>query len=108
LAPTEQWLDKINTFTFAVYDENDVKIESGQMQGWYEPIKVVRWLRNQLRESGTELIPGQILSLGNIGIIRQLHENSPRGPAYESDQFRLEYYGLTEDGPAKVMINIKR
>ena len=108
IEPTEEWLRKINTFTFAVFDENDVEIETGAMQGWYEPLTVVRWLRDQLRQSGKELMPGQILSLGNVGIIRQLHENSPRGPAYESDQFRLEYYGLTEDEPATVTINIER
>jgi len=77
LEPTEEWLHRINTFTFAVYDENDVEIASGAMQGWYKPMTVVRWLRDQLRDSGKELMPGQILSLGNIGIIRQLHENSP-------------------------------
>jgi len=108
LEPTEEWLRKINTFTFAVYDENNLEIATGEMPGWYEPMKVVRWLRDQLRESGKELMPGQILSLGNIGIIRQLHENSPRGPAYKSNQFRLEYYGLTDGEPATVTINIER
>ncbi|RLA27886.1 MAG: hypothetical protein DRQ63_04855 [Gammaproteobacteria bacterium] len=108
LEPTEEWLHRINTFTFAVYDENDVEIASGAMQGWYKPMTVVRWLRDQLRDSGKELMPGQILSLGNIGIIRQLHENSPRGPAYQSNQFRLEYFGLTDDKPASVTINIAR
>lgn len=104
---TEEWLDKINNMTFAVYDEDDVEIQAGQMKGWYEPITVVRWIRDQIAESGKELEPGQILSLGNIGIIRQLHEGSPRGPAYRSNQFRLEYYGLTDE-PAVVIINIDR
>ena len=104
---TEEWLDKINNMTFAVYDENDVEIQSGQMEGWYEPITVVRWIRDQIAESGKELKPGQLLSLGNIGIIRQLHEGSPRGPAYTSNQFRLEYHGLTNE-PAVVIINIDR
>ena len=40
--------------------------------------------------------------------MRQIHEGSPRGPAYASDQFRLEYYGLKDDGPATVAINIER
>ena len=40
--------------------------------------------------------------------MRQIHEGSPRGPAYASDQFRLEYYGLRDDGPATVAINIER
>ncbi|MDX1403419.1 MAG: DUF6152 family protein [Woeseiaceae bacterium] len=107
IKPTEEWLHKLNNMTFAVYDEHDTEIQSGQMQGWYEPITVVRWIRDQLAESGKELKPGQILSLGNVGILRQLHEGSPRGPAYTSNQFRLEYYGLTDE-PAVVIINIDR
>ena len=105
---TEAWIERINNFRFAVLDENDVIIQEGTMAGWYEPLTVVRWLRDQLKDSGKELLPGQLLSLGNIGIIRQIHEGSPRGPAYQSNQFRLEYYGLKEDGPATVTINIDR
>ena len=105
---TAEWLERINTFEFAVLDENGRVVQAGTMNGWYEPVKVVRWLRDQLRESGKELLPGQLLSLGNIGIIRQLHEGSPRGPAYEGSRFRLEYYGLTDGGPATVTINIER
>ena len=108
IGATDEWLERINNFTFAVLDENDVIIQEGQMNGWYEPITVVRWLRDQVHESGKELLPGQLLSLGNVGIIRQIHEGSPRGPAYESNQFRLEYYGLTDGDPATVTINIDR
>lgn len=105
---TDEWIGRINNFTFAVLDEHDTVIQEGSIAGWYEPLTVVRWIRDQLKESGKELIPGQLLSLGNIGIIRQIHEGSPRGPAYQSNQFRLEYYGLTEGGPATVTINIDR
>ncbi len=105
---TPEWMERINNFTFAVLDENDTVIQSGQMNGWYEPITVVRWIRDQIAESGKELLPGQLLSLGNVGILRQIHEGSPRGPAYQSNQFRLEYYGLTDDRPATVTINIDR
>jgi 2-keto-4-pentenoate hydratase len=108
IAATPEWLERINNFTFAVLDENDAVVQEGRIKGWYEPLTVVRWMRDQLRESGKELAPGQLLSLGNIGIIRQIHEGSPRGPAYESNQFRLEYYGLKDDGPATVTINIDR
>jgi len=107
IEPTQEWLDRINNFTFAVYDENDTLVQDGRIQGWYEPISVVRWIRDQIAESGKELRPGQLLSLGNIGIIRQLHEGSPRGPAYQSNQFRLEYHGLSDE-PAVVIINIDR
>ena len=108
IEPTGEWLERINNLEFAVLDERDTVIQSGTMKGWYEPITVVRWLRDQLHESGKELLPGQLLSLGNIGIIRQIHEGSPRGPAYQSNQFRLEYYGIRDDGPATVTINIDR
>ena len=105
---TEEWLQRLRSFDYAVLDENDTVIQEGTMAEWYDPIAAVRWLRDQLRESGKELAPGHLLSLGNVGIMRQIHEGSPRGPAYASDEFRLEYYGLKDDGPATVTINIER
>ena len=108
LEATEEWLARLRSFEFAVLDETDTLIQSGSMAEWYDPIAAVRWLRDQLRESGKELAPGHLLSLGNIGIMRQIHEGSPRGPAYASGQFRLEYYGLREDASATVTINIER
>jgi 2-keto-4-pentenoate hydratase len=107
VSATEGWLKKINNFTFAVHDEHGNLIDQGTMAGWYKPLQVVIWLRDQLLQSGKKLRPGDLLSLGNIGILRQLHENSPRGPAYRSDEFILSYYGLA-DGPAKVVIRIDR
>ena len=105
---TEERLARLRSFDFAVLDERETVIASGTMAEWYDPIAAVRWLRDQLRESGKTLAPGHLLSLGNIGIIRQLHEGSPRGPAYEGSRFRLEYYGLREEGPASVTIRIER
>ena len=107
LQATQQWLDRLDNFTFAVHDENGREIDRGQISGWYRPIEVVRWLRDHLRESGKRLEPGMLLSLGNIGIIRQLHEGSPRGPAYTGNEFILSYYGLGDD-PATVTIRIDR
>ena len=107
LQATEQWLDRLDNFTFAVHDENGREVDRGQINGWYRPIEVVRWLRDHLRESGKRLEPGMLLSLGNIGIIRQLHEGSPRGPAYPGNEFTLSYYGLGND-PATVTIRVDR
>lgn len=104
---TPRWIERLNGFTFDVTDEHGNVIDSGSIEGWYEPLRVVRWLRDQLRTSGKRLAPGDLLSLGNIGIIRQLHENSPRGPAYTSDEFTLNYYGLAEE-PVSVTIRIDR
>ena len=107
LEPTDEWLTRLRNFSFAVHDESGTEIESGQIDGWYDPITVVRWLRDHLREGGKRLEPGHILSLGNIGIIRQLHPGSPRGPAYLSDRFTLTYFGLGPV-PAEVTIVIDR
>ena len=107
LEPTPAGLARLNEFTFAVHDENQREIDRGSIVGWYRPIDVVRWLRDHLREGGKQLEPGMILSLGNIGIIRQLHEGSPRGPAYTGDAFTLSYYGLADD-PVSVTIRIDR
>lgn len=108
LEATEEWLARLRSFDFAVLDEEGGVVQRGSMSEWYDPIAAVRWLRNQLRESGKRLLPGHLLSLGNLGIIRQIHEGSPRGPAYPSRRFRLEYYGLREEGPATVTIHIER
>lgn len=107
LQATPQWLDRLDNFTFAVHDESGREIDRGQISGWYRPIDVVRWLRDNLREGGKRLEPGMLLSLGNIGIIRQLHEDSPRGPAYTGNEFTLSYYGLGDE-PATVTIRIDR
>jgi 2-keto-4-pentenoate hydratase len=107
LEANELWLEKINNFTYAVHDENGVLIEEGKIKGWYEPLKVVYWLRDHLLLSGIRLKAGDLLSLGNIGIIRQLHPNSPRGPAYQSNSFTLSYYGLS-DQSVSVTINVDR
>ena len=101
------WLIKLNNFSFAVHNENNELIQKGEISGWYEPIKVVRWLRDHLVSSNIELKAGDLLSLGNIGIIKQIHPNSPRGPAYKSDTFVLSYYGLSNE-PASVTINLDR
>ena len=81
--------------------------EEGKINGWYKPLEVVKWLRDHLLSSGIRLKAGDILSLGNIGIIRQLHPDSPRGPAYQSNSFTLSYYGLS-DQPVNVTIMIDR
>ena len=63
----------------------------GTARSIYRPeFRSAPWLRDQLKESGKELLPGQLLSLGNIGILRPLQEGNPRGPMYTSNQFRLE------------------
>ena len=101
------WLDRLDSFTFAVHNENGDELNRGSIDGWYRPLSVIRWLRDSLVEGGKRLAPGDLLSLGNIGIIHQLHEGSPRGPAYPYNEFTLSYSGLGDE-PASVTIRVVR
>ena len=108
LAATPDWIDRINAMTFAVHDEHGTEVGSGRLDGQYDPLRVVRWLRDHLRTSGTRLEPGHLLSLGNLDITRQLKPDSPQGsPAYRGSRFTLSYYGLSDE-PATVSVTIDR
>lgn len=107
--PTEEWLERLNNMEYAVLDENNSVIERRSMADWYRPIDAVRWLRDHLQSYGKNLAPGQLLSLGNLGMNRPFFEGTSRGEVYIGNQYRVEYYGLTADGePATVTINIMR
>ena len=108
IEPTVAWIATLNTMTFAVHDEHGTEVGSGTLDGHYQPLTVVRWLRDHLRTFGLQLEPGHLLSLGTISINRQLKAGSPQGgPAYRSNQYRLSYYGLSGDA-GTVVVNIER
>ena len=108
IKPTVAWINTLNTMTFAVHDEHGTEVGSGTLDGHYRPLTVVRWLRDHLRTFGRQLEPGHLLSLGTLSINRQLKPGSPQGgPAYKANQYRLSYYGLSEDA-GTVVVNIER
>ena len=107
--PTEEWLERLNNMEYAVLDENGTVIQRASMADWYQPIDAVRWLRDHLQSYGKDLMPGQLLSLGNLGINRPFFDGTARGDVYTGDRYHVEYYGLRDDGePATVTINIIR
>ena len=106
---TQEWLDRLNTMEYAVLDENGTVIQRASMADWYRPIDAVRWLRDHLQSYGKDLVPGHLLSLGNLGINRPFFEGSARGDVYTGARYHVEYYGLRDDGQAAtVTINISR
>lgn len=106
---TQEWLDRLNTMEYAVLDENGTVIQRATMADWYRPIDAVRWLRDHLQSYGKDLMPGHLLSLGNLGINRPFFGGNGRGDVYTGDRYHVEYYGLKEDGePATVTINVDR
>jgi len=109
IEPTEEWLERLNNMEYAVLDENGSVVERRSMADWYRPIDVVRWLRDHLQTYGKQLEPGQLLSLGNLGINRPFFEGTTRGEVYTGNRYRVEYYGLRADGePVTVTINLVR
>lgn len=109
IEPTEEWMDRLNNMEYAVLDENGNVIRSASMADWYQPIDAVRWLRDHLQSFGKDLMPGQLLSLGNLGINRPIHGGAAEGAAYTANRYHVEYHGLKDDGtPATVTINIDR
>ena len=106
---TQEWLDRLNNMEYAVLDENGTVIQRATMADWYRPIDAVRWLRDHLQSYGKDLMPGHLLSLGNLGINRPFFDGSARGDVYTGDRYHVEYYGLRDDGQAAtVTINISR
>ena len=106
---TQAWLDRLNNMDYAVLDENGTVIQQATMADWYRPIDAVRWLRDHLQSYGKDLMPGQLLSLGNLGINRPLHDGTARGDVYTGNRYHVEYYGLKDDGEAAtVTINVDR
>ena len=109
IEPTEEWRDRLNNMEYAVLDESGNVIERRSMADWYRPIEVVRWLRDHLQAYGKQLEPGQLLSLGNLGINRPFFDGTTRGETYTSNRYQVNYYGLRADGePATVTINLVR
>ena len=103
----EGWMQKINQLEFAVLDENDRVWGRGTMASWYQPLKVVRWLRDNLHEHGIELQRGDVLSLGNIGFILPMHSGTDRGAAFDSSVFRVVYFDLdNQGGTAEVSVSL--
>ena len=106
---TQAWLDRLNTMEYAVLDENGTVIQQASMADWYRPIDAVRWLRDHLQSYGKDLMPGHLLSLGNLGINRPFFDGNAQGDVYTGNRYHVEYYGLKEDGePATVTIDVIR
>ena len=109
IGATQEWLDRLNNMEYAVLDENGTVVQRASMADWYRPIDAVRWLRDHLQTYGKDLVPGQLLSLGNLGINRPLFDGTAMGDVYAGNRYHVEYYGLKDNGePATVTINVIR
>ncbi|MGI9205681.1 MAG: hypothetical protein ACR2Q3_16820 [Woeseiaceae bacterium] len=107
---TKEGLDRLNSFSYKMTNEDDVVLGEGNISDAYEPIYRVRAIRDRILERGRRLKPGDILSLGNMGTIRPL---KPGGimlerPRFVGDTGTVTYYDLDPNGPASVSVHIDR
>lgn len=111
-ASTEEWIARLNSFTFTVSNEIGELLAEGSIRDAYEPLYRIRHMRNQLIKRGRPLKAGDILSLGNMGAIRPLKENDYFNPAtrpvFRGNIATVSYIGLDPTGPATVSVVIDR
>jgi len=129
LTASEDCKNRLNTFTIVMTDQDGKELGSASVEAKYEPLEVVRWLRDSLREGGKVLKKGHILSLGNLGVNvpidkgdaadaemgRGQRQGAPgdaavtgRGAAFTGTSVTLKYLGLDPTGPAEVVVNFDR
>lgn len=109
---TEEWITRLNNFTFTMVNETGELLAEGSIADAYEPLYRIRHMRNQLAKRGRPLKEGDILSLGNMGAIRPLKENDyfdpVNRPVFRGNIATVNYIGLDPDGPSSVSVEIIR
>lgn len=109
---SEEWIERLNTFTFTMVNETGELLAEGSIADAYEPLYRIRHMRNQLVKRGRPLKEGDILSLGNMGAIRPLKENDyfdpVQRPVFRGNIATVSYIGLDPAGPADVSVTIDR
>lgn len=110
--PTDEWIERINNFSFKMTNEDGELLAEGKIENAYEPLYRVRHLRDQLAKRGCTLKPGDILSLGNMGAIRPLKPipffDPAIRPLFKGNIATVSYIGLDPTGPADVSVIIDR
>ncbi|MBN1626507.1 MAG: hypothetical protein JW944_08270 [Deltaproteobacteria bacterium] len=106
---SEDCRNRLNTFSIVMTDQDGIELGSGSVEAKYEPLEVVRWLRDSLRDDGKVLKKGHLLSLGNLGVVVPLDNGAKAvmGGAriFTGDSVKLTYFGLDPAGPAEVTVN---
>jgi len=109
---TEEWVERLNNFSFKMTNEEGEVLASGEIKNAYEPLYRVRHLRDQMMKRGRSLKAGDILSLGNMGAIRPLKPipffDPAIRPLFKGNTATVSYINLDPSGPATVSVVIDR
>lgn len=112
ISASDDCKDRLNTFRIVMTDQDGLELGSGSVNEKYEPLEVIRWLRDSLRKDGKVLKKGHLLSLGNLGVVVPLDQGATAvtGGAgiFTGSRVKLTYLGLDPAGPAEVIVNFDR
>jgi 2-keto-4-pentenoate hydratase len=110
--PTNEWIKRINNFSFTMTNEAGELLAEGKIEDAYEPIYRVRNMRDRLLLRGRQLKAGDILSLGNMGAIRPLKENlyfdASVRPVFRGNIATVSYINLDPSDTKTVSVFIDR
>lgn len=99
LAATEEWEERLGKIEVVILDETGKELAQGESSALLgHPLKAVLWLRDDLKESGKRLLPGDLLSLGTI---------TPLMPVEAGKTIRARYIGLDADQVIEVSVKFK-
>ena len=93
---TDEWMTALGNIQVEILDESGAIIASGASSALLgHPLEVVLWLRDDLKQSGQCLRPGDLLSLGSI--------TTPT-PVLGAQTLRARYQGLQQNDPVDVVV----
>ena len=107
---TPAGLERLRSFSYTMTNESGAVLGEGDIADAYDPVYRVRALRDRLLQRGRVLKAGDLLSLGNMGTIRPLKPGvyMLERPRFEGSTATVTYYGLGDNGPSRVRVNLDR
>jgi 2-keto-4-pentenoate hydratase len=94
----EEWQEKIKKIDLVLFDSEGKQLAKGNSQALLgDPIKVILWLRDDLKARGKSLKKGDLLSLGSL---------TPAIPIKSAIAIRAQYSGLNSD-PVEVTVKLE-
>ncbi|MEM6453073.1 MAG: hydratase [Cyanobacteria bacterium P01_D01_bin.105] len=96
---TEAWMTILGNLQVDIVDDTGAIIAEGNSSALLgHPLEAVLWLRDDLKQAGLCLRPGDLLSLGSI---------TAPAPVLGPQTLRVRYEGLGENGLAEVVVTFE-
>ena len=94
-----RWLDKLRNFSVRIHDGAGRELATGSGDSLMgQPLRVVVWLVQELRNRGEALRPGDLLSLGSL---------TKPVPVQGAQRITASYQGLAEQGTSEVTVQFR-